>query len=205
MPPSRSLRITSLAAIVVVVALASFAVAKYAGWLGPGSSIESLALPTVGGPFTLVDQDDKPVADTAFRGKVMLVYFGYAFCPDVCPTELAKIGAALDALGPEANQVAPLFITVDPERDTPAKLKPYVAQFNPKLIGLTGTVEQIKQVEKEYRVYAAKSGDTSGEYYLMDHTSFIYLMDQDGHYRSVVRPDTSPEAIAESVRKLLHS
>ena len=205
MPSLQSLRFVAIAAIVIIVALLSFTVARYAGWLSPGASIEGLALPSIGGPFTLVDQNNVAVSDEAFRGKVMLVYFGYAFCPDVCPTELAKIGAALDALGPDANQVAPIFITIDPERDTPEKLKPYVAQFSPKLIGLTGTLDQIKQVEREYRVYAAKSGDTSGQYYLMDHTSFIYLMDQDGHYRAVVRPDTSPEAMAEAVRKLLHS
>jgi protein SCO1/2 len=205
MAPLQSLRLTGAAAAVIIVALAGYAAAKYAGWLGPETSIGNLGLPTIGGPFTLVDQNDKPVTDAAFRGKVMVVYFGYAFCPDVCPTELAKIGAALDVLGADANQVAPIFITVDPERDTPDKLKPYVAQFNPKLIGLTGTADQVSKVEREYRVYAAKSGDTSGQYYMMDHTSFIYLMDQDGHYRAVARPDVSPEALADSIRKLLHS
>ncbi|HUN50998.1 MAG TPA: SCO family protein [Candidatus Sulfotelmatobacter sp.] len=205
MPSLRSLRFVALAAIVIVVALAGFGVARLTGLIGPNTSIQSLALPTIGGPFSLVDQNDKPVTDAAFRGKVMLVYFGYTFCPDVCPTELAKIGAALDALGPKANQVAPLFITVDPERDTPAKLKPYVEQFSPRLIGLTGTPEQVKAVEKEYRVYAAKSGDTSGQYYLMDHTSFIYLMDQEGHYRAVSRPDISPQALADKIRELLRS
>ncbi|HEY8289364.1 MAG TPA: SCO family protein, partial [Acetobacteraceae bacterium] len=119
-------------------------------WLsaGGGDRIASL-----GGPFQLEDGNGKPVTDRDFRGSYMLVYFGYTFCPDVCPTTLNAVADAMDRLGPKAARVQPLFITVDPKRDTPAVVKQYAAAFGPKIDGLTGTPEQIAAVAKEYRVY----------------------------------------------------
>src|SRR6185437_773362 len=130
----------------------------------------------IGGPFTLVDQSGKRVTQADFRGRWMLVYFGYTFCPDVCPTELQTIAGALDKLGPDAASIAPLFITIDPARDTPAILADYVKLFDNRLIGLTGSAKEIDDVAREYRVYYAKVTQNSGGSYLMDHSSFAYLM-----------------------------
>ena len=120
----------------------------------------------IGGPFTLVDGAGKQVTERDFRGKYMLVYFGYTFCPDVCPTTLQKVTAAMNVLGPKADQVTPIFISVDPKRDTPKVIGDYVHAFTPRLVGLTGDQAQIAAVEKEYRVYAAaQPADASGDYY----------------------------------------
>ncbi|HYM31786.1 MAG TPA: SCO family protein [Candidatus Cybelea sp.] len=196
-------RALAVAFITIAVALMVYAAVKYAGLLQRGIGVEQSGTALVGGPFALIDQNGQTVTDADFRGRIMLVYFGYAYCPDVCPTELAKMAAALDLLGPDAGKVAPIFITVDPERDTPAKLKDYVAQFHPQMVGLTGSVEQVTKTARAYRVYFAKSGDTGGANYLMDHTSFIYLMDQQGRYRKVFTPDAAPETIAAGIRQLL--
>src|SRR5580658_10300715 len=114
---------------------------------------------SIGGPFTLTDQDGKTVHDTDFHGKYLLVYFGYTYCPDLCPTGLDGMAHALTQLGPDANKVQPIFVTIDPARDTPEKLKDYLASFNPDIVALTGTPEQIADVAREYQVYYAK-GDT---------------------------------------------
>src|ERR1700742_1253525 len=116
----------------------------------------------VGGGYSLTDQDGKPRSSGDFRGKYQLVYFGYTFCPDVCPTTLAVIAAALDKMGPDQNRIVPVFITIDPARDKPAMLKKYLAAFGPRFVGLTGTDEQIAAVEKEFRVYAKKQPMTGG-------------------------------------------
>src|ERR1700744_5501013 len=110
----------------------------------------------VGGPYTLIDQDGQKRSSTDFRGKYQLIYFGYSFCPDVCPTTLAVMSQALDSMGVDANRIVPVFITIDPERDTPKVLKTYMAAFGPRFVGLTGSVKDIAAVEKEFRVYAKK-------------------------------------------------
>ncbi|WP_448188724.1 SCO family protein [Azospirillum sp. sgz301742] len=156
---------------------------------------------SVGGPFQLTDHTGKAVSDADYRGKHLLIYFGYTFCPDVCPTELSTMAAALDALGPTAERVQPLFITIDPERDTVAHLAEYVALFHPRLVGLTGTPEQIRAVAREYRVYAAKAPGSGGEGYLMDHSSFIYLMGPDGKFVAVFPGGTGPEKMAGDIKK----
>jgi protein SCO1 len=145
----------------------------------------------VGGPFSLTDTDGRPVTDATYRGRWMLVYFGYAYCPDICPTELQTISTVLDQLGPDAVKIAPLFITVDPQRDTAQALAQYVKLFDSRLIGLTGTPDQTAQAAKAYRVYAAKVTSKGLENYLIDHTSFVYLMDPDGKLRTVFSPETS--------------
>src|ERR1700759_3227408 len=133
----------------------------------------------VGRPFTLIDQNAQRRSSSDFRGKYQLIYFGYSFCPDVCPTTLAVMSQALDKMGVDANRIVPVFITIDPERDTPAILKQYMAEFGPRFVGLTGSPASIAAVEKAYRVYAKKQPLPGGGYG-MDHSSVIYLMGPDG-------------------------
>lgn len=155
---------------------------------------------TLGGAFSLVDEAAKPVTERDFAGRWMLVYFGYTYCPDVCPTELGTMAAALDLLPPAvAEQLTPVLITIDPERDTPAQLADYVARFHPRLRGLTGSPEQIAEAARRYRVYYAKARRADAGDYLMDHSSFIYLVGPDGRVRSLFRPDTAPEAMAAAI------
>jgi protein SCO1/2 len=159
----------------------------------------------LGGPFTLVDHTGRTVTERDFAGRALLVYFGYTYCPDVCPTELGTIAAAMDAMGPAGERVTPVFISIDPERDTPEALADYVSRFHPRLIGLTGSAEQVAQAARAYRVYYAKVAprDTTG--YLMDHSSFIYFVGPDGRVRSLFRPETAPEAIAATVTAQLRA
>jgi protein SCO1/2 len=201
----KPLRIIAVTALVASGAVLGYALAEYSGLFPRRTQVSLTGLPQIGGPFTLVNQYGKAVTDTDFRGKVMVIYFGYSFCPDICPTELAKIATALDNLGADSDKVVPLFITIDPDRDTPDKVREYVAQFHPRLIGLTGSVEQVRGVAKEYRVYFTKSGDTTSPYYAMDHSSLIYLMGRDGSYRGIARPDTTAEALADAIRNAIHS
>lgn len=158
----------------------------------------------VGGPFTLQDGDGAQVTDRDFRGKYMLVYFGYTFCPDVCPTTLNEVADALERLGPKGAKLQPIFITVDPKRDTPAVVKQYAAAFTPRLIGLTGSPEQIAQVAKEYRVYYAErpTGPGPGDY-SMDHSSVIYLMGPDGKFIAPIRPTATGAEMAADLAKYL--
>ena len=157
----------------------------------------------VGGSFTLVDQTGRTRTDADFRGKFMLVYFGYTYCPDVCPTDLQQIGLAIDKLRIAGAAVQPLFISVDPERDTTEVLANYVVLFHPRLIGLTGTPEQIRAVASAYKVYYAKYKPPEGSDYVIDHTGFIYLMDDGGAYRGFFPPGTSADRMVEIVRPLL--
>ncbi len=149
----------------------------------------------VGGPFRLVDQNGKKVSDADFRGRYMLIYFGYSFCPDVCPTTLSVMADALGKMGADAAKVVPVFITVDPDRDTSKVLKQYMAAFGPRFVGLTGDHAAIGEVEKEYRVYSRKRPldpkNPDGNY-AMDHSSVIYLVGPDGklvnYYDEVISP-----------------
>lgn len=159
---------------------------------------------TVGGPFALVSGDGKPVSDKDFRGKYMLVYFGYTFCPDVCPTTLNTVADALDKLGPKAGRIRPLFITVDPRRDTPAVVKQFAAAFGPRVEGLTGSAEQIAVVAKAYRVYYTEHRTGSGrDDYTMDHSSVLYLMGPDGRFIAPIRADMAPDQMAASLARLV--
>ena len=161
------------------------------------------AIAAIGGPFTLVDQTGKTVTDADYRGKIKLVYFGYTYCPDLCPTTLATLAQALDRLTPpERDKIVPLFITVDPERDTPARMADYVAAFSPLLVGLTGSPEQIAAVEKGYRIYAKRS-DLGGGNYGVDHSSLIYVMAADGHYLDHLDPNATADDIVAGLRKIL--
>jgi protein SCO1/2 len=155
----------------------------------------------VGGPFTLVDQDGIRRSSGDFRGKYQLIYFGYTFCPDVCPTTLSVMSQALDKMGIEANRIIPIFITIDPERDTPAVLKDYVAAFGPRFVGFTGNAAEIAAVEKTYRVYAKKQTLDAKGNYGMDHSSVIYLMGPDGRLMSFYDELISPDALQKDLRK----
>ena len=153
----------------------------------------------VGGPFQLTDQHGKRTGDQDFRGRYMLIYFGYSFCPDVCPTTLAVIAQALDKLGDRSHQVVPVFITIDPERNTPKVLADYMKAFGPSFVGLTGSAAEIKDVEKRYRVYAVKKPLPGGSYG-MDHSSVIYLMGPDGKMVSFYDEAVSPDELAKDLR-----
>jgi cytochrome oxidase Cu insertion factor (SCO1/SenC/PrrC family) len=153
----------------------------------------------IGGPFALIDQAGNPRTDENFRGKLLLIYFGYSYCPDVCPTDLQQIGLAVDRLGAAGGTVQPLFITLDPERDTAAHLAEYVPLFHPRLIGLTGSAEQIRGVASAYKVYYAKYPPGSADY-VIDHSSFIYLVDENGKYIGFFPPGTTADRMVEIIR-----
>jgi protein SCO1/2 len=157
----------------------------------------------VGGPFTLTAHTGERISDQAFRGKFMLVAFGFTHCPDVCPAELQVMTAALDDMGPAGERVQPLFITIDPERDTADHLAEYMAYFHPRFIGLTGTPDEIASVAKAYHVWYQKVDGDSPDY-VMDHTSIMYLMDPDGafvqHFSFGTSADTLSEALLAAVK-----
>src|SRR5690606_31911637 len=151
----------------------------------------------IGGPFTLVDGEGRTRTDADFRGKLMLIYFGYTYCPDVCPTELQSMMQAHDLLGPDAAaEVQPIFISVDPERDTPARVAASVESFGDALICLPGTPEQVAAAARAYRVYYRKNESASATDYLVDHSSIIYLMGRDGRFLSHFGRGTAPEDMA---------
>jgi protein SCO1/2 len=160
--------------------------------------------PVVGGPFTLTNGDGQTVTDRDFRGKYMLVYFGYTYCPDVCPTTLNALADALDRLGAKADRLQPLFVTVDPRRDTPAVIKQYTAAFTPRIEGLTGTPAEIAAAAKEYHVYYAEHRTGPGPNdYSMDHSSILYLMAPDGRFIAPVRADETGAEIAADLTRLM--
>jgi cytochrome oxidase Cu insertion factor (SCO1/SenC/PrrC family) len=158
---------------------------------------------TVGGPFELTDHLGNKRTDADFRGKLLVVYFGYTYCPDVCPTDLMQIGLAVDELGAAGGEVQPLFISVDPERDTVSMLAGYVALLHPRLIGLTGTAAQVRAVADEYKAYYAKYSPPGGGEYLIDHTGFSYLMGRSGEYLGFFPPGTSADRMAEIIGRHL--
>lgn len=174
----------------------------------------SLASPTgVVAPFSLVDQHGQPVTDKDFRGSFMLVYFGYTYCPDVCPLGLQRMSMAIEALGPDAERVVPIFITLDPERDTSKVLAAYTSHFHPRLVGLTGTVEQIDAAEKAYSVRSFKlflppsfddeeserEDDSDNSRYLMQHSASTYLVGPDGRLESIFPHEISPREMARQL------
>jgi len=187
-----------LGGIVAALVLIAIAVLPRLGQIAPSE-------PTIGGPFTLVDQTGKTVTDADYRGKLMLIYFGYTFCPDVCPTSLGVLSKALDMLTPEElAQVVPIFITVDPARDTVDQMAQYVAAFHPALQGLTGSPEQVQTAIKAYRVYAKRSdGEADTPNYTMDHSSILYLMGKDGKFLAHFGHTATAADIAGGVKKHL--
>ena len=159
--------------------------------------------PAIGGPFALTDQDGRTVTSDSLKGKPTLIYFGFTYCPDVCPTSLLLMETAIEKLGPDAaKKVNLVFITIDPERDTPQLLKGYVENFGPTFIGLTGTPQQIADVARAYRVYYQKVPSKDGGPYLMDHSSIVYLLDRNGRFVTHFTHEAKAEAIAAGVQRL---
>lgn len=192
-----------LAVFVLILAVLLGAVAYETGWFGskPQEAVQA-PLP-VGGPFTLTDQNGTTRSDADFRGKLMLIFFGYTYCPDACPAALLAMSQALDQLGAQASEVQPIFITIDPARDTTAQLKLYAANFHPSLLALTGSPEALIQVEKEYRVYAEKVPQKDSGDYLEDHSSMIYLMGRDGKLLTLFSPGASADSMAATIKTKL--
>lgn len=191
-----------IAAIAIVLVLAVAVGSRFLVWSGGDHGGGGAG--AIGGPFTLTDQDGRTVTDADFRGRWMLVYFGYTFCPDVCPTSLGVVAGAMDKLAPaEREKLVPIFISVDPDRDTPAVLKDYVAAFHPALLGMTGTAEQLAPVMKSYKVYAAKVKNDDPTAYTVDHSSILYLMGPDGRFVAHFPHGTSADQLAAGLKKHL--
>jgi protein SCO1/2 len=182
-----------LAGLVIFLGAVLF-VSHYRG-TGPGPS-------AIGGPFNLIDQNGKPITDRDMKGRPFLVFFGYRHCPDICPTTLFEISEVMRTLGKDADRVGALFITVDPERDTPAEMKDYLSSFDPHLLGVTGDAKAIDAVEKAYRVYAKKVPGEHGDY-SMDHTALVYLMDKQGRFVAPFKLNRKPEEAAADLRRYM--
>ena len=157
----------------------------------------------VGGPFTLKGADGRRVALADFKGRIVLLYFGYARCPDVCPTDLAIVGEALRQLGPAGDEVQPLFVTLDPRRDTPAIMKEYAAAFHPRFVALGGTDAEIRRVATAYKVFYEKVPLAGTKTYTIDHSAFTFLLDREGKYVAFFPPGTPPDRMATMVREQL--
>src|SRR4029079_12066271 len=171
---------------------------------GQGPAVQTSGKALIGGPFTLVGRDGKPVTDQAFRGKYMLVFFGFTHCPDICPAELQVMAAALDELGPKANEIIPIFTTLDPERDTPMVVSDYVTNCSPRFVGLTGSSEQIAAAAKAYRVvYSKFQQDKTSSDYSIDHSALVYLMGKDGEYITHFAYGTPASQMTETLRRYL--
>jgi protein SCO1/2 len=169
--------------------------------LAAGAATSSV---TIGGPFSLTAPDGTTVTDQIYRGKWLLVYFGYTFCPNTCPTTLLEIATALERLGPDAAKVQPIFITVDPKRDTPDVMAQYTQSFDPRIVGLTGTPAQIAAVAHEYGAYyVAHKSDEGTNDYLIDHSTYVYVMDPQGQFVQVFDADTPGDRIADDLLHLV--
>jgi protein SCO1 len=200
MPMKNSFRVLAAALLCLLSAGLSLG-----WWRSAEESSLASATPTIGGPFTLTNAEDgSTVTERSYRGKIMLIYFGYTYCPDACPTTLNTIVKALDELGPLADHVQTLFITIDPQRDTRAVLSDYVKSFGPRIVGLTGTPAQIAAAAKVYRVYyAPHEAKDLPNGYLMDHTSVVFIMDENGRFLATFTPDTSAAQMADRLSKLV--
>lgn len=193
--PRSRLALGTMAACLVAAAL--LAAATFVMASRPPAGMAS-----IGGPFTLADQDGQTVTQETVAGRPFVMFFGYTHCPDVCPTTLTDLTGVLKELGPQAKLTA-LFVTVDPERDTPAVLKDYLSSFDPRIRGLTGSPASVAAAEKAYKVYARKVPVGSDGDYSMDHTAVVYLMDRNGRFLSALNLDQPPAAAAAAIKAAL--
>jgi protein SCO1/2 len=189
--------------LVIATAFASSLVVGLLVLFWAMGGVSKVAQPAmIGGPFQLTDQNGKPVTEKSLKGKPTLIFFGYTHCPDVCPTSLFEMSEVLRAMGKDADKVNAVFISVDPERDTPATMKDYLSSFDPHLEGLSGDPAETAKVITSYRVYAKKVPTKDGDY-TMDHTALIYLMDRDGRFVSPFNLKRTPEEAATDLKKYL--
>ena len=203
---SRRLNGPLLALAVVILVGGGFLAARYFWGVPPSPAAEAGARQgdeSIGGPFTLIDQDGRTVTDANFRGRWLLVYFGFTYCPDICPTSLTRNSDAIDLLGKQGEKVTPVLISIDPERDTPQKMKEYVHFFHPRMVGLTGTPEQIAAAAKEYRVFYMKAPGDQPDTYVVDHSSLTYLVDPNGKFVQFFRGEATPQEVADRLKPLL--
>jgi cytochrome oxidase Cu insertion factor (SCO1/SenC/PrrC family) len=195
-PARRGLLIFAIGAVIIAGVLA------FDWWWTQGGE-SPLRRAAIGGPFTLTDQNGTIRHDTDFRGRLMLIYFGYTYCPDACPTTLAAMSEAMTLLGGKAEEVQPIFISVDPARDTVAQMKLYAQNFDPRLEALTGTPAETQAAAREYRVYFAKVEQAGKRDYLIDHSSILYVMGRDGRFLTHIAADAKPAAIAAALKPYL--
>lgn len=168
------------------------------------ASVFAASTVRIGGPFSLIAPDGTTVTDATFRGKWMLVFFGYTHCPDTCPTTLSEIALALDRLGPDAANVQPVFITVDPERDTPGVVGQYVGAIDRRIVGLSGSQRQIAAVSQEYGAYSERHPSEPGpDDYVVHHSTYIYVMDPQGRFVRGLEAGTPGDTIADTLRRLM--
>ena len=204
-PMNRKLHIAIVALVVVVFA--------FGAWLNlrhddppENAAVGGMVVNVdIGGPFELTDHTGAQFTRDDLAGDYALIYFGYTFCPDVCPTELGLMAEAIDLLEGDGERVRPVMITIDPERDTPDVLSEYVPLFHERLVGLTGTEQEVRDVATKYRVFYRRFEDPSYTYYLMDHTSFVYLLSPTGEIASMFRYQTPPEEMAATIRQHMRS
>ena len=186
-------------------ALAAIALSSCSPNASRSAESPPLAGATIGGPFRLIDQDGKPVSDRDFAGRYRIMYFGYTFCPDVCPTDMQNLGAAmrqLDKTNPKLSaRITPIFVSVDPARDTPAVLKPFVSAFYPRLVGLTGSASAIAATAKEYRVFYQRQPATPDGGYIVQHSDQAILFGPDGKPLAIVPVSESPQAIVATLER----
>lgn len=206
---SKNVLIVAGAALAIVLAVGLYAAIEGFGGKGEhehDAANASSELPpgaVVGGPFQLVDQNGAARSEADLNGHVSLIFFGYTHCPDICPTTLQSLSSALDQLGEKAASVVPIFVTVDPERDTPEALKPYTEAFHPRLIALTGTAEAVQQMASAYKVYYAKGQAAENGSYSMDHSTVIYVMGPEGTLLGTVDPNAPPSDMAAKIASFL--
>jgi len=186
----------------LVVAFGLVALAATAYLMTPSQGPRRSGTATIGGPFTMTEQDGKTVTEADFKGRPRLVFFGYTHCPDVCPTSLFEISEIFKAMGPD-KKISAVFVTTDPERDTPPVMKDYLSSFDTRIVGLSGTPEQTAAIEKSYKVYAKKVPGEKGNDYTMDHTAIVYLLDKDGRFVNAFNLDRPPQEAAKELEKYL--
>jgi len=194
----RAIRVVAWAAVVILGAVVLWLTVMSRNDDGGGS----IAAASIGGPFTLVDQTGATVTEAALRGHPSAMFFGYTFCPDVCPTTLADMTLWLDDLGADADKLKVYFVTVDPERDTQEHMAEYLQAFDPRIVGLTGDRAAVDAMLAAFRVYSRKTGE-DGDYYLMDHTASVYLLDENAQFVGTVDYQEDTETVLAKLKRLV--
>ncbi len=196
-------RLIRLLFIVIITLIVAGGIAHYQIKNERGNQKSLVAVKNFGGPFTLISQEGELVTQDDFKDQWRLIYFGFTYCPAICPTELQKITAVLNALGDKADIIQPIFITIDPERDDVATMKQYLELFHPRFTGLTGSLEQIEQAKKSYKIFAQKVKDETMTEYTMDHSSFIYFMDPNNNLLRIFKTDDNAENMVKYIQSVL--